>query len=164
MPFSTSLPHPALPLSHTHTHTLHQVSASELAPPLLKPDGGHQRSESSSDSFVCISEATSNNDAHIDRAPSQDPDSWVYLGNENSHSGQHSPQQKEEERAKLVAEIQHLALSDDLEEETLEASDGSGGGGGGEKGERGVGKRKDGEREGGGGGGDSGSDWENWDD
>ena len=118
---------------------------------------------------MCISEATSNNDAHIDRAPSQDPDTWVYLGSENGHSGQHSPQQKEEERAKLVAEIQHLGLSDDLEEETLEASDGSrgggGGGGGGEKGERDVGKRKDGEREGGGGGeGDSGSDWENWDD
>ena len=114
---------------------------------------------------MCISEATSNNDAHIDRAPSQDPDTWVYLGSENGHSGQHSPQQKEEERAKLVAEIQHLGLSDDLEEETLEASDGSRGGGGGEKGERDVGKRKDGEREGGGGGeGDSGSDWENWDD
>ena len=118
---------------------------------------------------MCISEATSNNDAHIDRAPSQDPDTWVYLGSENGYSGQHSPQQKEEERAKLVAEIQHLGLSDDLEEETLEASDGSrgggGGGGGGEKGERDVGKRKDGEREGGGGGeGDSGSDWENWDD
>ncbi len=154
-------------ITHTHTHTP-PVSASELSQPILKPDGGHQRSESSSDSFVCISEATSNNDAHIDQAPSQDPDTWVYLGSENGHSGQQSPQQKEEERAKLVAEIQHLTLSDDLNEETREASDGSGGGGGegggvvGEKGERGAGKRKDGEGEGG--GGESGSDWENWDD
>ena len=149
-----------LPKIHTHTHThCSLVTASELSPPLLKPDGGHQRSESSSDSFVCISEATSNNDTHIDRAPSQDPDTWVYLGSENGHSGQHSPQQKEE-RAKLVAEIQHLALSDDFDEETLEASDGGGGGGVvGEKRERDEGKRKDGEGEGGG-----DSDWENWDD
>ena len=148
---------------HAHTHTLSpSVTASELSPPLLKPDGGHQRSESSSDSFVCISEATSNNDTHIDRAPSQDPDTWVYLGSENGHSGQHSPQQKEEERAKLVAEIQHLALSDD-EETLVQASDRGGGRGVvGEQGERNVGKKKDGEGEGG--GGDSGSDWENWDD
>ena len=108
---------------------------------------------------MCISEATSNNDTHIDRAPSQDPDNWVYLGSENGHSGQHSPQHKEEERAELVAEIQQLTLSDDLDEGTLEANDG---GGEAEQGKRDRGKKKDGGGEGG--GGESGSDWENWDD
>lgn len=140
------------------------VSANELSSALLKPEGSHQRSESSSDSFVCISEATSNNDTHIDRAPSQDPDTWVYLGSENGHGSRHSPQEHKEEERKdeLVAEAQHLALSDDLDEEVLEASDG--GGGNGEPGEEGSKKGKEGDGEGGGGieGGDS--DWENWDD
>ena len=109
---------------------------------------------------MCISEATSNNDTHVDRAPSQDPDTWVYLGSENGHSGLHSPQRKEAERAELIAEIQHLTLSDDLDE-TLEASDGGGGGEVERQEEKEAKKGKNGEK---GGVGDSGSDWENWDD
>ena len=54
--------------------------------------------------------------------------------------------------------MQHLTLSDDLDEEALEASDGGGGSAepGGEEG------TEKGKERGGSGGGDS--DWENWDD
>ena len=131
------------------------VNINELPSPPHKPERGHQRTDSSSDSFVCISEATSNNDTHIDRAPSQDPDTWVYLGSENGQSSQHSPHDKEE-TVELAKKVESLALSDDLEGETLDASDGVGDEG---QGEEDTEKERD-DR----GGGDSGSDWENWDD
>ena len=137
---------------HVHTHTS-SVSVSELSSPLLKPEGGHQRSESSSDSFVCISEATSNNDTHIERAPSQEPENWVYLASENSHA--QDPPQDKEGRAELATEVQRLTLSDDLEEDTSEVCDV--GGDVEEHRGQGGGKGKDG-------GEDSSSDWENWDD
>lgn len=142
---------------HTHCPT---VSVNELPSSLHKPEDVRQRSESSSDSFVCISEATSTNDTHIDRAASQDPDTWIYLSSENSHNGQHSPHDKEE-TAQLAAKVDQIALSDDLDEELLhvEASDG---GTIERKGEEATEKGKEGG--GGQGGEDSGSDWENWDD
>ena len=132
------------------------VSVSELTSSIPKSEEGHHRSESSSDSFVCVSEATSN-DTHIDRAASQDPDTWVYLqSGDNGHGSQQSPQEeKEEATAKLAADVQKLALLDDLGE-VLETD----GGGGGQVEEQ----EEETEKEMGGGGGDSGSDWENWDD
>ena len=104
---------------------------------------------------MCVSEAASN-DTHLDRAASQDPDTWVYLhsqaGGDNGHgSTQQSPQ--DETVAKLVTDVQNLALFD--EAGNTDAPEGDGGGGQGEQQE---------ETGGGDGGGDSGSDWENWDD
>ena len=104
---------------------------------------------------MCVSEAASN-DTHLDRAASQDPDTWVYLHSQAGGDGSTQQSPQDETVAKLVTDVQNLALFDELGEAgNTDAPEGDGGGGQGEQEE---------ETRGGDGGGDSGSDWENWDD
>ena len=64
---------------------------------MFKVDGcGHQRSESSTDSFVCVSEDTG---LEAESAPSQtrdepDTDSWEHLGSELGGSGSRNSRAK----------------------------------------------------------------------
>ncbi len=104
---------------------------------MLKPDiPGHQRSESSSDSFVCVSESATNEG---DRGMSQDPleqETWEVVDGSSPLQSQSSPKQASED-----FDIDDL-LEEDEENPTVEGCEAD------------ADKTLE----------DSNSDWEKWDD
>lgn len=118
----------------------------EAVGPVPKPDMemGHQRSESSSDSFVCVSEsATNEGDRGMSQEPTE-PDSWEMVGRDSRESPGSPKSLASQNKNKEEFDIEDL-LGEDTP--AVIAADG------------GQENQKDQDIA-----EDSNSDWENWDD
>lgn len=132
------------PLSGYYFLNFHFLVGLEGVGPIPKPDMelGHQRSESSSDSFVCVSESATNEGERMSQEPVES-ESWELVGRDSRES----PGSPKSPTTQNKNKEENFDIEDLLGDDTpvAVATD--------DKNQKGQGAAED-----------SNSDWENWDD